>query len=413
MTLYQDGINFSALIVTAEQTVIANDRSSYRPFMEIIERHISQTECVITGTNCNRLLMGEPMSKDSFSYEVYTESPDDWCSELATELQTANAPFVEKITDETTNDSKFVLILKRSRDQSSIVCNGRTLVSADRFYEFKGISIIKHFSQRRLRGVFTDFILNCAPEHYQMINLIRKIYNPFMLNELGKNWLMLKQLSKNIKGIENENNSTISGGDDNIIDLISTSLSKIATSDDHLAIIGDYAVNNVSGFKRLQFVCSDPESLFQRLKGEHLKLSLELFLQPNTLAFEPSYRKYSLHHDGKSIIDFINLTEYEAVPVKQSIKGAFATHLKCTEIVSLRIKLIEYWIMSMLAKKNPSFERLVSVLITQIYSIWNTISEMDSISLILTKHYIGRFIDPRVFKPFSFSKTEYLIEHKK
>jgi hypothetical protein len=409
--LYADGINMPALIKQAEQIVIDNDRSNYRPFLEVIEKYASETKCVIVGKNCDQLLINEPFNKDNFAYEVYTESPNEWCNELSVRLQQVDSPYVEKVTDDA-GKKRFVLQLKLDREQSSIWINGRCLVTADRFYEFKGVDIIKHLGRRRLKGLFTDFVLTCASEYYQMIGIIRKIYNPMLLSQLPANWVTLKQLAAGMNQYIKETTDGRVGGRDDGDNLLAdvnipAAMLKCSTVEDKLVLVGDFAIDSTltKHKKRLQFACVSPQKLFDRFAANY-KIKLLMFPQPNVLIFEPQFKKYTIYIENGdkriSWIDLFNLTEYENIPVKSDNLGV------ATAILTFRLKLTEYWTLSLLIEKTPSVKPMLEMLLVQIVDIWKHVKDSKIEDLIGVP--VGNTVDARVFRSIQFKKNQYVIE---
>ena len=92
--MYRTVSNVGEQIKSAEQYVLDHDRANYSPFFETAEKFCAEHSVIIGDKIGTELLLGIPLSKDSFEWCLYTENAFALAKTLAHRLKQTRAPHV-------------------------------------------------------------------------------------------------------------------------------------------------------------------------------------------------------------------------------------------------------------------------------------------------------------------------------
>lgn len=157
--------DLGALKTAAEVFVMENDRMSFKPFFETAERFMSRHHILVGGRVGIDLLLGRPLTRNSFYWELYCDETHKMSRELGRAIaETESAHIPARTTAVSTN------IYGR---EYTIRVNTRLL------FKLYGLSDRISAMVPTLRpGYFTNSQIKCIPEEIQLISIYRNLYSP-------------------------------------------------------------------------------------------------------------------------------------------------------------------------------------------------------------------------------------------
>ena len=337
------------LIAEAKKFVLENDRAQYQPYFETAERFCSERGVVIGGLNGIKLLLGEPLTKDSFFWELYCADTFAIAKDL---VEVLYATKVNHIDSRTLN-----LQTNIKNREFTIAVDARILFKVYSLDMYRGVSLSNVMGSVQCDGWFGSKV-NVFPPAIVLISLYQNLYSPSKCGQWEDSLTAEKSVYK--KFIDEDGTDVKEGGFDKSVadDILLRSLLK----DKRIVLIGDYAASKyglVSG-SRIQIltdippeelsamtsrVLSEEKNQLRRVKVTHTRTSYARFNLNIPSDFQISKHTMYAVVGGEQIplFDVFNSPEYEQIPYVVIDKIQIAT-----PYVLLRFVFIDIWIIKLI-----------------------------------------------------------------
>ena len=76
------GLSLDNTLAEAKQSVLEHDRMDYAPYFIAVEKYMAEHGMILGGKTSIDLLLGVPLNKDSFYYEIYSRHVDEHTKNL-------------------------------------------------------------------------------------------------------------------------------------------------------------------------------------------------------------------------------------------------------------------------------------------------------------------------------------------
>ncbi len=311
------------IIDKASRYILTNDRMLYSDIFFITEEFCNEYGFAINSVD---MLLQNPISKDSFMYDIFVVGDFHTIKELAQRLLSAKVPHLSINT---------LLIKTLIKDRELIIgINLRFIINIHIVQRIPDLFV-------KVPGFFSKEVPVLSPL-IQLISTYQSLYN---YNNYKKFQSLLDTEEKLYDLLDHTN---IIGGFDKqkIIKQIVTNISEIGG-----ICIGDLATSNT--VYRAQFI-SDYSidkivSFIKTIIPKNITYSYSSFF------FDFRLIKYTIKADNIDICDIFNSTTYEMIPTEM-ING----RLCATRFVNQRFMLIQYYIIKLVVKGNASLNNYKS-----------------------------------------------------
>jgi hypothetical protein len=421
------------LIQNAKEFVLNNDRMLYAPFFTIVEKYCAST-CIIGGRVGAELLIGIPINKDSFMWELYTNDTYKTARDISTEFLQAHSPHINAATTNYKTDIRNI--------EQSISVNGRTLIKIYRADKYRNLDLMKMIRPITVKGYFGNDV-QCLSEELQLCEVYQVLYSPSKFDKWGFNLSLENLLYTHVEpqlvdiftttGINNTSGSGDSGSGDSGSSGSNDILSGF--SDRDAAVIenlnGIYiggAAMKILGMKttitRLQIICDKSiNEIIDILKvilastcTKQTQITLSAVEYKLNLVSDFRLTKHTIYivkssTDRIPFIDVFNSSQYELIPIiRKKYKRSLTTlNADNNEIlignlyVLLRFKMIDAWAVKLILGITPSanIKKSVECIISDIKLLRSEIiSKLQSSPgyLFPLNDYIGTFVSERISK---------------
>jgi hypothetical protein len=407
------------LLEQASEYVLKNDRYLYKPFFEASEKLIAE-KSVIGGATGIDLLLSAPITKNSFEWELYAESPYVFGKQLADILVNVNAPFV---FTEDTRPVEVKLTTKLRNKELELQIGNRLLFRIYAIGMYRGVSLMDVMKPSVTPGYYGNMV-QCVPEEIQLITIYRKLYSPLFCKEWPDLVQKEQQLYELVKSERKIGGYTVSGESDYTADDLDDTTYTTDSTDstnyiggvdqlldlESVVVCGDYAFSTLFGnelpkFARLQVISDDVKRTIADITAQvptatYVKYELHL---PNDFQIV----KYIVYKDAtktRSIVDIFNCAEFEIIPFVVSNNTRIANLW-----VLLRIMFIDIWTIRLLinAGSGTSFstERIKTLIkltekIRNVQSVENaeTVENTEFKDVFPKSNYYGVYVNESVVK---------------
>jgi hypothetical protein len=179
------------IIEAASDVVVKNDRMLYVDYYRLIEDFAFANHGIIGGNIASQLILGEPVGKDSFSYEIYFDNANEMARKLIEKLTEINNQFVKP-------RYIFMDALYRGRE-INIYVDLRLIAVILTPASYKSIPITKLMGVNTVDGHFAPSA-NVVPVEYLLIDIYRKLYSPRHVEEWEHLYHVEDELYKLVAG---------------------------------------------------------------------------------------------------------------------------------------------------------------------------------------------------------------------
>ena len=388
-----------SLLTESLDLVMTHDRMLYADFMTAIEKFCTDNNVLIGGKIGLDMLVGNPITKDSFIYDIYFQSANPFllARSLADTLHQVRAPHI---------NSKYVVLMTNIRNQEfTININTRSIVKINNIGRYRGVDLGDLMQPMLAKGYFTEHELKCVPNDMQLIEVYRILYSPNK-TALWPDYIkyatnLLPKLLESLRDSNNDRSLVEGKGEDNMIDdnesddgpsgddedpieggrgddstnhsrnvVINDAIIHNLIANSNNILIGDYAIDmlyklSTSGNMRLQMISSDDvDELAARIEKiiapivhrtvTHVKYHLSIL-------YDFRLTKHIIYLVDKTqipLIDIFNSTSFELIP--------FITHKKIrvgNPFVLSRFKLLDIWTLKIISKLSgniPQYKHIES-----------------------------------------------------
>lgn len=412
------------LIKEAEKFIIENDRMLYSDFLKITELYCEENSILIGGKVGIDLLISQPITKESFFYELYTDDTYNHAKKLTDRLYSdSHTPHIDK---------KYIVLRTDIRNREfTININTRSVIKIYNLDKYRNIRLIKLMGPPSRKGYFSDKFIKCISEEIQLIEIYRTLYSPIKVAQWNDYLRYEKELYLAIKSnvarkvtekIEELNlDLEFLGALDNSAKnkwkshIENTIIDKIVRKSNNV-LIGDYAINcslDISSKNtnvRLQLISEESIDNFVKqieraLKDEKISGTVSYIRYNLNILTDFQILKYTIYVTSDKnqipILDFFNSSSFELIPFAKG-KDTF-TDIKLGNLfVLLRFKFIDLWVMRLILNigtDNINFLRdKIKDMLDQINKLRTCISKKQKEELFQLKNYVGVYINETVAK---------------
>lgn len=375
-----DLVNILAnLIPDAEKFVLDNDRNLYTPFFQALEKFCINNNVLIGGVMGIDLLIGRPMDRKSYFWELYTENPYDIAKRLAQELYSVKSPHI---------NPKYIAMRTDLRHREmTIMINTRQLIKIYGLDRYRGLQLIKLMGPATRSSYYLQEPIQCVPEEMQLIEIYRTLYTPAKVKDWGIFLEAEKKIYDLVQDSLSEKATKVVKGrgtapqiNRSVVD--QTIIEKVIAGTDNV-LIGDYAVAmldssrfDIAQSPRVQFISATP--IDELATGIETVIGKKL---PNLIkyGFKITYIKYPLNlptdfqitkhtlyiNFGKEqtpIVDVYNSSTFEMIPFWKP-DGKSIGSSKGVKIgnpwVLLRFRFIDMWILKLISNIDADSSRFL------------------------------------------------------
>lgn len=416
-------VNLSDIEKTASEYILSMDRSIFIPYFSAAEQFIHDTNALLGGSVGLDLLLGNKLSIDSFSWDIYFESkePYNYAKKFADTLAT--------IASESKLNHYIVLNTSIKNAEFSVYIDTRMVFKLVALSPYRNVSLIKLLNPPTVKSYFSGVNILVAPEDAQLIDMLQLLYNPGKCDDWPKlleNEQFLYEKYKLRTGGA-EHNGQYSSIAESLLVYIRESKS---------ILIGSYAIDalriDAELSDRIQFIThqniSEVTDGISKILGKpckYVRFNVNLMTDFRLI-------KHTIYIDGKSqipICDVFNSSSYELIPTWGEHNIAYNDILIGNPYVIQRFLYIDIWLLKLIAgvsmsnmnKKIQEIYQCVSAIRGYISKVFKT----DPKNLFQIDNYIGVYIDPIIAKknlikdigyhakPYypQFVKNEYLTSN--
>ena len=373
----------------AERFIMDNDRMLYRPFFEAAEKFCAANSVVLGGRVGIDLIVGKPLGKNSFYWELYCDDTFSNAKAFATELGATKSPHVS---------AKTVALRTDIRGREfTIFINARMVFKIYSMDKYRGLKLVDIMDPTIRAGYFTQESIKCIPEEMQLIEIYRTLYTPAKMALWGEELQHEEKLYESLvsRGQLVSKSPAARGGSEIIgavkrADLHSLLMEKLLKQ--HV-LVGDYALSALGLIDkptRIQFIIGDEIENFrvacERILGDDLRLvkfknfSVTYVRYHLNIPSDFQIAKYTLYvNDGKEqfpIADVFNSAQFEMIPWKRAGPGRIANPW-----VLLRFIFIDIWVLKLIA----------GISLDKSAALWARIGELHDRAAIV-REYVRRDI---------------------
>jgi hypothetical protein len=345
------------LIPEAEKFVINNDRNLYAPFFQAAEEFCIENRVIIGGQVGVDLLVGKPLTKDSFYWELYTDDTFNTAKKLSKALYRVESPHV---------NSKYVALRTDLRHKEmTIMINTRQLFKIYSLDKYRGIELAKLMGPVLREGYLTKKNISCIPEEMQLIEIYHTLYTPAKAGKWVES-LAAEQKIFDLIGNNLEDKALMMVGGSapqinrQVVDKVL--MEKIINQNNNV-LIGDYALGlldkGLPHSPRVQFISDTP--IDDIAKAAEIVIGTAL---PNlaTYGFKITFVKYPLNlptdfqitkhtlyitmgKEQSPIADVYNSSTFEMIPYWNIKKIKIGNPW-----VLLRFRFIDLWVLKLISR---------------------------------------------------------------
>jgi len=400
--MYKKINDLSRIFEEANQFVMDNDRSLYNPYLQVVEQFCIDNAILVGGAAGTDLLIGKPLSKDSYQWDLYTDDTFALAKKLADELYKVKSAHI---------DSRFVALRTDIKHREfTIMVNLRQIVKIYNLDKYRGLKLFDLMGPASRTGYFTKKIVQLVPEEIQIIELYRSLYSPGKLDRwetcLNAESILYNLISETLT---KKSAIKVGGGPAPLGKLTRVLIDKMIKGSDYV-VVGDYAAQLYGAapkMLRLQILISSPIDEFIEVLRRHIaaaypNMGAVVYVKYSVcLPTDFQIEKYTIYinrDDGKdSLLDIYNSPAYEVIPyrIEDGVKYG-------NPYVVLRFRFIELWILKLIANIDENSAKFLGAkmveLISTIADIREYIARADPEDLFQLNNYVGIYRDEDVAK---------------
>jgi hypothetical protein len=352
----------------AEKFIMDNDRMLYLPFFERAEKFCADNSILLGGRVGIDILVGRPVTKDSFVWDLYCDDTFKNAKGLADALAEVTSPHVSPRTVALQTDIRH--------KEFTLRVNTRNLFKIYSMDRYRGIKLVELMGAASRTSYFAKIPIGCLSEEMQLIEIYRTLYSPkkisMWVDELSAEDTIYNLIKDSLG---EKSTKEISGGADKINrSRVEELLTRKLIAGTNNVIIGDHALialGLIKSASRLQFITED--SIDNIAKAAEVVLANELrkvkinnvkvtFVRyPLNIPSDFQITKYTLYintgRDQIAIADIFNSSQFEMIPY-WIFPGEYEKVKIGNPWVLLRFLLIDIWVLKLILNigtDNPDF----------------------------------------------------------
>ncbi len=360
--MYKHLNNVASLVSAAKEVVVNNDRMLYAPFFTVIEKYCERV-CVIGGRVGADLLIGQPLHKDSFMWEIYTNNTYETAMHIADDFIKVHSPHIDSSTTVVNTNERNI--------EHTVSVNGRPILKLYRLDHYRNVDLMEMVRPVISDGYFGSKV-QCLSEEIQLSDIYQTLYSPAKFDK----WeAALNNEEKMYKFVEPYFEKVYLGGKRAAVSAVSATPGPlVGISERDIAIIkalgslggilvGSFAMRILgleSSIQRLQIIIDKP--IDELMKVLTIVLN-NIIAAPTPLQLTHIEYKLYLVNDFRltkhtvyivkssteriPVVDIFNSTSYELIPVTyintKLDDDSFKNILVSNHYVMLRFKMVDAW----------------------------------------------------------------------
>jgi hypothetical protein len=166
--MYKHLNNVASLVSAAKEVVVNNDRMLYAPFFAVIEKYCERV-CVIGGRVGADLIIGQPLHKDSFMWEVYTNNTYETAMHIADDFIKVHSPHIDPSTTVVNTNERNI--------EHTISVNGRPILKLYKLDHYRNVDLMEMVRPVIADGYFGSKV-QCLSEEIQLSDIYQTLYSP-------------------------------------------------------------------------------------------------------------------------------------------------------------------------------------------------------------------------------------------
>jgi hypothetical protein len=424
--MYKTICNLDAVIASADQIVIDNDRSLYTEYRRVTEQFVHENKAAIGGKYGVYLLTQRPIGREFITCDIYTDNAFDFGKRLCNELYKVKSAHI---------DSTLTYMMTEMRHMEfTIYIDTRPMIKIYRMDKYRGVELLNIIKFVLCPGFYystSQAVIPVLPEELLLIEIYRSLHSPSRISQWEDAWYLQDLLFKKYEEkLHQRARDTREGGDDyNVkspdgLNKLNKAILDILPAD--ALIIGDYAIKYHLGDSkstndkqrlRLQVIHESANALLSLINSKvNIKLTLVEFKIPIPGDFQ--FIKYSFYaNTGESnvaVMDVFNATAYEVVP--GTIRGDSSEHKGrnyANLIPTLRYRFVDMWVMILISSMNKQTPYLhtLSNNILNLHDKILQIAKTDPVKLFPQENnlWIGVVLNERVVKKRILKESGYRV----
>lgn len=383
---------------------LLEERNKYNHIFEIIEENMG--DMILGGYRAAQKLNRDPVTSDSYFYELYSKKPFEDAKTLANAIFD-NSPDKDLVM--------FTSVITEIINNSlSISVNDRQIV---RIHHISKLMFEKVIIPVSTVGIFTNNKINILSVDLQLISVYQKLMSPQNASE----WPTLLKLEEKLKrSFKNHFSSQLIekyGGKQR--NIFPGSKIKEFLEDKDRVLVGPNAAdiimqNNLSS--NIYYIATSRNLLseFEELE-DLLGVKLEKNIDKTGIPFDSRIFRLTVQHKKATVVVFYNTAEFNLVPYNlgRNLYPDIERNLRNVKVGSpfavLLHTFMDLWrIQSVVNKKFISDEKGLAIIkalvnyINKLYEhlckVQKKIEEHEFVDLLFPRNFIGQYYDFNIYK---------------
>lgn len=373
------------LLPLAEKFVFENDRELYVPFLTTVERFAIDNGVILGGRIGLDLLLGKPLTKDSFVWDLYADDTFQTAKKLTIALYETKVQFIDARTVSLRTDLRH--------REFTIFINTRPMIKIYSLDKYRGIKLADLMGPVPRTSYFLKENIFCIPEEMQLIEIYRGLYSPARVSE-WKDYLAAEHaLTSLIEGHLGEKAlKTVVGGRSSPRRQTEQIILKFVANIKAL-LIGDYAMQyydqSTPPAPRIQFITDmDIDEVTRALDkivknkvsglAKHSVTNVQYSLNiPTDFQITKHTLYLSTGKEQTPLADVYNCTTFELVPYNLAKFDEKLNIRVGNPWVILRFRYIDLWILKLISNLSEDAQFLR----TKIEALLDSIAEFRKATL--------------------------------
>jgi hypothetical protein len=382
----------------ADEFIINNDRMLFAPFFKAAEEFCAAHQVLIGGRVGIDLLIGAPLTKKSFYWELFCDNTFGVAKELAQKLADVNSPHIPARTVAMRTEIKNAEFI--------IAINARILFKLYALRRYKGVDLYTLITPSLRKSYLSDIDINCINESMQLIDIYRDLYSPAKFDtwqyDLRAEPILFDALGSHAQ---------ITGGSKFIPkkDICADIARKLPG-----VLIGEFALVSLGLSStqpiRVQLISDDT---IENIRLAVVRLLENDFRNVHIASHEVTYIEYPLNlpndfqitkhtiyiDNGKDklpILDVFNSTCYELIPYSEAKADGKPVKIANPWVI-MRFLFIDIWILKLVTALGTKMTDKISHLLTQAASLRKHIYD-DLPATFQLNNYAGVYTNEAVAK---------------
>jgi hypothetical protein len=405
--------------------IVLKERMRYQIIYETIENYMTKftdesgdSLIILGGTMSVDLLLGKPLGRDDFIYNLFSDDAFRHCNTLANLIAEEIVKIFADNTDPL-NNPYWTVIMKTVgvHKKFDILVDQRVLV---RFTVLKTMSedsnLYKLIQPLTVKSYFQKKTILIIPPRFHLIEIYRDLYSPIEFDSWQSALIDERRLfgyMKHIMNLQRAGKSVVVGSEDinlNQRKLIATTImDEFIKNNQKTILLGEHAIHILTDCNidtpiihcMIDFDLSlkDIEPTLTNIVSKCVNRPIRLLFSTRNVQILSDFRlnRTSVKLDGKEIMYIYNSTNYDLIPVNKIYDNKKNVIQIGNPFVLIRFMLIEIWIINWIVsidKIDESFAKSrINSMIGKVLGLRSKLSKISDID------HVHASIDERFLLP--------------